>query len=182
MFLRLLNLINSKPNWKKALMFSEFKDLNNWIFECTPKLNSDFYSYETRIFWIFNDIHDFPKCRNPKCDTRFVNKNVFTIRKGYPDYCTHKCAVNSDEIKRKSAETCLRKYGTISPGQSEDVKMKSRKTCMEKYGVEFSFQSAETKEKSRATCLMKYGVDAAQKSKSVQDKIKETKYEKYGNN
>lgn len=95
----------------------------------------------TKIYWILNGLTDFPTCENEKCNKKYNDRNVFSIKRGYPKYCSHKCAVNSIEVKEKAKETCLNKYRTISPGQNELIKEKAKETCLKKYGVQYSFQS-----------------------------------------
>lgn len=92
-------------------------------------------------------------CENPNCTNRFDNRNVISIVKGYPKHCSHVCALNDPIVKEHAKNTCLDRYGTVSPAQNEDVKAKSRKTCKDKYGVEYSFQSENNKEKSKQTWL-----------------------------
>ena len=56
--------------------------LLNYINTCTPKLNSPFYTTLTKLYWIFNDIEDFPKCANPNCQNKMVNFNVKNLKDG----------------------------------------------------------------------------------------------------
>ena len=50
-------------------------------------------SLKTRIYWIFNDIHDYVKCANPNCTNKL--KEVQNIADGYNGgYCSRHCSAN----------------------------------------------------------------------------------------
>ena len=68
--------------------------------------------------------------------------------------------LQSKVSKRRSRNTCMRRYGVEFPLQSEEVKKKSQNTCIERYGVTNAFQCESVKKKSRDTCIEKYGVDS----------------------
>lgn len=145
-------------------------------------LSNPFYMLKTKIFWIVNGLVDFPRCENLACNSKFINRNVESLSKGYPGHCSHACAGNDPTVKEHAKNTCLSKYGTISPGKNKDVQAKARKTCKEKYGVEYTFQSADIQAKSKKTCLEKYGVEHPAMLKDVVEKIEKTKKDRYGDN
>ena len=177
MFNELLDFLN-KISWKSLKHSEKYEQLRNWINYSVPLLNNNFFTYQTKIFWILNGYTDFPKCKG--CKKVFNYINVASILKGYNQFCSHKCAVNSNEIKEKTKQTCLRKYGTTSPGQNEEVKKKSKQTCLIKYGTQYTFQSNIIRNKSKETLIKKYGVDHPSKIEDIKNKIKNTKNEKYG--
>lgn len=84
------------------------------------------------------------------------------------------------EIKEKSKQTCLKKYGTKSYKQSSKGKEDFIKYSLKKYGTINPFQAEEIKEKSKQTCLEKYGTEYAAQSKVVQSNIEKTMEKKYG--
>lgn len=85
--------------------------LLNYINTCTPKLNSPFYTTLTKLYWIFNDIEDFPKCANPNCQNKMVNFNVKNLKDGYIKYCSRECQY-SDKNWKESVENGVKlKYG-----------------------------------------------------------------------
>jgi hypothetical protein len=178
----LLEVINSTSRMtavKKKLLKSHIGVLN-WIDESLPLLKSNIYEFKTKVFWIVHGLTDFPKCANPACKRKLNNRNVESFIKGYPVHCSHKCAVNDPVVKEHAKQTCLDKYGAISPAKNEDVKAKSRNTCLKKYGVEYSFQSENNKEKTRKTCLEKYSVEHISTAKEIIEQIECTKRERYG--
>ena len=79
----------------KTLTASYNQDILREIEKITPKLDSN-RSIIERIFWIFNDIHDFPQCITPNC----INDHILLsdikyfkgFQKGYQLHCCNKCA------------------------------------------------------------------------------------------
>lgn len=86
--------------------------------------------------------------------TKYLN-----ISRGYSKFCSQKCSRNSNEIKEKFRQTCIKKYGVESPLQDERIKKKIKQINLERYGVENPFQSEEIKEKIKQTNLKKYGFE-----------------------
>lgn len=176
------------------------KYLKDWIYQKTSYLDNKKYGICHRIYWILNDITEFPKCY--VCGKPVTRPCGLHGYDKYPLYCSHLCSARSDDKFRKSKETCLKKYGTEWSFQNEDCKNKSKKTNLEKYGKEYSSQSEAIrnkiiktclekygksyitqtdlfKEKSKKTCLEKYGVDNPSKSEIVKNKLKQTCLERF---
>ena len=65
--------------------------------------------------------------------------------------------MQSEEVRAKSRQTNLEKYGVEYVIQSEEVRTKSRQTNLEKYGVEHPAQSEEVKQRLIAAINKKYG-------------------------
>lgn len=109
----------------------------------------------------------------------------------------------SNISKEKRNKTNLTKFGAINPFQNENIKIKSKESILEKYGVDnisksifiknkkqvtnlnnlgvkYPRQSMTIIEKTKQTCISKYGVDNPSKDKSIIEKIKKSKLEKYG--
>lgn len=103
------------------------------------------------------------------------------------------------EIKEKTRQTCLDRYGVTSTNKLESMKEKSKKTCLERYGTEYAIQNKEMREKIEKTNLEKYGTKIAscnkeiankirtklttkseEERKIIQEKIRQTNLEKYG--
>ena len=147
-------LTDYKTQYFRILNRPENKDLldfiNSWYdFPENTKLR-------TKIFWVFNDIHEIPKCRN--CGNEMPINSISYKTNRYYDYCGNKCATSSVERNNKRIRTNITKYGGNAPVCSDAVKEKMKQTCVEKYGTEFSFQSENVKSKIRETNLKKYGV------------------------
>jgi hypothetical protein len=174
----LIYLLNkSKSNFYHMVKTSR-TDILDWINEQTPLLQDPFYTLKTKIYWILNDITDFPKCK--VCGKPLSYKNIISTTEGYKSTCSVKCAASNPERIKKIKATCLEKYGTDNFSKTEEYVEKSKKTCLEKYGVEFSFQSENNKTKSKATNLKKYGCENPNQNELVKNKTRQTNLEKYG--
>ena len=80
----------------------------------------------------------------------------------------------------KTKRTNLERYGVESTLQTEDVKTKTMQTCLKKYGVKHHSQCNKIKEKTKRTNLERYGVEFVLQSKEIKEKAGQTKLEKYG--
>ena len=89
--------------------------------------------------------------------------------------------VNTDEYKRRSTETNIKKYKVEFPSQAKSVKEKIKKTIKQRYGNENYFLTDDFKCKSKETCLEKYGVEYYQQTEEFKEKSKQTNNERYGN-
>lgn len=98
----------------RTLHSRKLKYLEEWLNKKIAKLQDKQYTFKTKLFWLFNNILDFPVCCI--CGKKVVGINVKTFRHGYGKnvHCSRACA------QRHAAEH-------------------AKKTNLEKYGVEFSF-------------------------------------------
>jgi hypothetical protein len=174
----LLKIISNYKNNYQNIIKTQYPELYKWIFENTSLLNEPIYKFKTRIYWIINNLTDFPLCKS--CGKKLINKNVISIYEGYNESCSVKCAASSNKRKEKIKQTCLKKYGVTNYTQTKEYIDKSKQTCLKKYGTEFSFQSENNKLKSRKTCLEKYGTEISIKNDEVKNKALKTIKEKYG--
>lgn len=151
--------------------------LIDWINSVTPMLSDPVYTLATKIYWVLNDIHEFPKCKRNGCNNTLEGKNVTTVTKGYNcQYCSDECMYLDN--KTKTVNTCLKRYGVRSVMMTEEFKKQAKKTCLEKYGCEFSSQNKEIQEKNRQTRLKKY--NGKYESEEQLKKRKQTMIERYG--
>lgn len=92
----------------KFIRKPENKDLLYFInsFE-SDKLKDN--NLKTKIYWILNDIHDYPKCHNPNCPHGGVVKsNVRTIFTGYGTTyptCCPACAKHTPEYLKNLCDS-----------------------------------------------------------------------------
>lgn len=170
-------LENNKNNYM-CVIKAKYPHLIDWINDSTPLLQSGTYSMKTKIYWVLNDLHDFPLCR--KCGKPMIGKNVISTTEGYHESCSVKCASGRQERIQKIKNTCLEKYGVSNYTKTQEFQSKSKETCMKKYGVPYSFQSDNNKDKSRATCIERYGTASCMQNESIQNKVKQTNLKKYG--
>ena len=114
-------------------------------------------------------------CKECNKDTRYVNINL-----GYEEFCSHKCVHNNKEVKQKTINTNLERYGTENPLGNKDIQEKKEKTNIERYGFKTPLQNKEIRNKSIQTMLDKYEVEFPIQNKTIKEKTKNTNLERYG--
>lgn len=114
-------------------------------------------------------------CKKPLSETQILEGGTC---------CSRSCAMyvinNSESVKEKKKQTCLKHYGVENPSYSVELRKKADETNLKKYGVKNVFSSEIIKEKIRQTNLQKYGVENASQSDVVKEKRNNTCFEKYG--
>lgn len=171
---------NNTTNFTNTILKKENSHILKWIIENTPeKLKNGNYKLSTIIFWILNDMDDFPKCQ--KCGKYLgINRNIRFFQ-GYKKYCRN-CATHSDESNEKRKQTNLTKYGVENPFSNSEIKEKIKIKNLEKYGINCPAKSSEILNKIKKENLEKYGVENYQSTEEFKNKIKETCQKKYGTN
>lgn len=154
-------------HYNSIISGKQYKNLYNWICEQVPKLKDPKFCLKTKIFWIINRFHDFPKCK--LCGKPFTYNVKLTI--GYPTYCK-KCnnSIYSDRTK-KTKETCLKKYGSYTNFGTNEFKKQVIETNLKKYGCENCMQSDIVKANFKKSIFEKYKTDSVMKLQSTIDKI-----------
>jgi very-short-patch-repair endonuclease len=107
------------------------------------------------------------------------------------------------DLKKKTQDTCIEKYGVDHPWKDKETREKGVETCrelygsggvlgspilrkefeatmLERHGVIHPMLSPVIQQQKRETCLEKYGVDHPQKSEIVQEKVRNTCLERFG--
>jgi very-short-patch-repair endonuclease len=150
----------------------------------TSHLPKDCSVYE-RMYWIRNDLTEFPMC---SCGKR-VKFNVNS--RSYVRFCSSKCMANDDEVIRKRIETSEQRFGkgnynnreqahrVLRNRSEEEVRSateKGRSTRLERYGDE----GYNNPDKIKQTNLERHGHEHAFQSEEVKQKIVDTKVERYG--
>lgn len=135
--------------------FKKIKAKNNhqllkYIEDNTPLLSDSYYVISTKVYWIINNIFEFPKCKI--CD-KPITKNV-KINDGYPHYCSAKCLSDDPDIQKKKLESYSKRYGE---------------------GITNPFQAAEVIDKITNTNIKKYGVKRFTQTESYRNKIMSSK-------
>lgn len=173
------------------------KELYDYIMAYTSIL-SDKYPFSHRLYWVVNNIKQFPTCI--LCGK--PNMRVITYNDGYSGnkaYCSHKCVTRSNECVNKRKSTNLQRYGVDCPAKREEIKEKIKNTCISKYGTTSYLNSEEGKRNITNIIQERYGVDHISKSeerkkimrdiwsnrddKTIQEivsKSRNTKQERYG--
>ena len=177
----LKNIIGTNTtNFTNTILKKENSHILKWIKENTPeKLKNGNYKLSTIIYWILNNMDDFPKCQ--KCGKYLgINQNIRFFQ-GYKKYCRN-CATHSDESNEKRKQTNLTKYGVENPFSNYEIKEKIKTKNIEKYGINCPAKSIENINKIKKENLEKYGVENYQSTEEFKNKIKETCQKKYGTN
>ena len=108
-------------------------------------------------------------------------RKILPYSKSRHDFCSLTCAKKNTDVREKTKNTNLARYGSVSPMQNEVIKEKTKNTFMERYGVESAFNMKDIKEKTEKTILDKYGsIEEFQKAKI--EKSRKTKQIKYAKN
>ena len=129
-----------------------------------------------RMWHISNNITEIPLCQT--CNLIPVKWTEKTSE--YRRYCSSKCAHNSKEVKEKTEQTCLKKFGFKTNLQNEDNKEKQRKTCIKLYGVDNFSKSDQFLPKFTKTCMERYGVSNPIMLPEIQAKVDATNFSRYG--
>lgn len=190
LFDELIDVLNNNRYFIKAICFRH-SALLSWINSSIPALADGRFSLYTKIFWIINNLTDFPKCA--VCG-KAIDRNVSSnLRKPKYKYCSSECAHKSPEMPKLVKQTKLRLYGnetfnnrdkfratidSISADQKHEWTLKRNKTILSKYGHENPMQCKEFQDKARATRYMKNG--GKWELKASDDKRKKTFTAKYG--
>lgn len=197
MFDRLLSIVKSSRKGYTLILHSKNNsDLLRWINNSVPMLADSRYKLVTKLYWIFNDLHEIPVCRRAECD--HLLKNVQSLAKGYNGgYCSSYCAANDYDKRqeqRLKAEqqygegiTCYQQTEEFRHAASERMHSRSdyvrqntiarmKKTWKAKPAAEI--QAINTRRER--TCIAKYGVRVSSQSKQVKAAQVETNLRKYG--
>ena len=146
--------------------FNENPDIENFCKELLNKI-SWFQNTKNVFIAISHNIFDIVLCKTCKKPLK-VEKAIY----GRNHYCCKKCADNNKQKILKQKQTCLKKYGTVSPLLNEKCKQKTKQTCQKKFGNDMFAGSNEYKKRIKSPFLL-------QKNHM---KSKETKINKYGQN
>ena len=140
---------------------------------------------QTKIYWILNDIHDYPKCHNPNCPhDGIVKSNVRNIFTGYGTAyptCCSACAKHTPEYLQNWGDSIESKYGEgiRHPMHSNIVKTQVRKTSEERWGG-IGFASPDLNAKERAIFKDKYGSEDPGNLPEFREKARQTSIENWG--
>lgn len=86
----------------------------------------------------------------------------------------------TEDYRKKTTETDLRKYGVDHHMRSPELIQKRIDKLVAERGVVNVFQLPEIKEKSKETLRKNYGVDYISQSEEIKNKITETNFRRYG--
>lgn len=146
----LCEIVNAHPfHYTRMLNSVKSKWILEQINKLTPKLQDPYYTLVTKVYWILNDIYDFPKCGRSCCNNKIL-KNVNQIYNAKYTYCSNECNYHS-----------------------EDKQIRTRKTKLDRYGNEFYYNSEQAVKTHRSNNNGEYF------SKESIQKISDTKINRY---
>lgn len=135
------------------------------------------FSFNQKLYHYFNDDLEFKLGICPECGKRC---GFLGFKYGYSKYCSIKCSSNSKEVREKTENTILKKYGKKHVLSVPEIREKGCETMLQKFGVRNATQSPEIQEKIVKTNLERHGVDRPSKSQKVKDKVMKTNMERRG--
>ena len=178
-----------------------------WLNLYFIKLQDQKYTLLTKIYWLLNDITDFPKCQRLGCNNTLQNKNVSSLYAGYSSYknakakkwfCCSSCALKDDEVKNyryatckelyndpfynnrpKAEQTYLQLYNSKSSLGNHEIYNKTCKSKERKYGSSNMMAIPEIRQKIINTNIKNLGVEFPFQSISIQHKSLQSIKNKY---
>ena len=84
------------------------------------------------------------------------------------------------EAREKRERTNIERYGGKTPMSSDDVLRRSRETCVRRYGYENPMLSPVVKAKAVETSIHRYGVLHPSQSKEMMDRVRQTQFDRFG--
>lgn len=193
MFTKLCMMINHNriTAISRILLAPSQKLMYDWICSITSDVNGDKIS--ERLYWILNDIHEYPKCKHPDCNN-YVNSNQYkSIAFGYYSYCSYECKCSSPIISSKRKLTnslktssqiqeeknkrlaIFNRHKAEDPDFLRKIQEKSIATRKHNHGEDYT-----GRKKCWNTIKDRYGVSNPMSIKEVQDKLKQHNLETYG--
>lgn len=191
LFKQLCEVLNGRALFSCTIKKS-YVELYKWIQNVTSKLQYN-ARFTEHIYWILTDRHEYPKCKNPKCNKTMNSSNFKRISRGYDQYCSQQCISSAPEVlakirytnslktdKQKQAQ--IDKYrATYNKHKEEDpdfVKRKQEKsvaTRKRNHGEDYT-----GRKKCWKTIKERYGVENPMRIEFVQENIKKHNLETYG--
>lgn len=104
------------------------KNFKQFLYKKYPNLIQ--HKLAELCYWFYNDLTDFPKCQNKKCNNHVTHFRSFTngylrsnTRIGY--YCSSRCSNIGTKYERSI--TCIKNYNTPTPNQYNSKNILYRK-------------------------------------------------------
>jgi len=107
-----------------------------------------------QIIW-----HIFYSKPVPSCISCGGNVKFKSFQNGYNDTCCNKCAQHNPATIAKIQTTNINRYGKPYGLQATEIKRKSVNSCVHRYGVQNISQYEPVKQQKRQTCNTNFGVD-----------------------
>ena len=102
------------------------------------------------------------------------------ITAGYRTFCSLKCSAISDQVRLGYKNTCMNRFGDVTPMRNNTIKLKLQKTFQENWGCDNPNQSEIIKEKKRKTFQENWGCDNPNQSEIIKEKKRNTCFARFG--
>lgn len=158
------NKIN--PRYWKILKYPNFVLIKDYL----ENRFKDAESWCEIFYRILHKIEIRPTCAICGSKVKFSNAKHFFKT------CSEQCRKIS--VKRTIETTNLEKYGTTCSLVNPEIRKKSRETMIQKFGVETPMHSEQIKNRVKSTCLERYGTIHNWSNEEIRNKCYFTKKEK----
>lgn len=155
----------------------KFPEVIKIIYSYTKPHLDETNNLREHYYWILNDLTSFPLCKH--CNTNPTKWNSQNNK--YRDFCSTKCMSNSQEIRERTKNTCLQKYGGVAPAVNNEIQNKIKQTLYSHYG-NLGLKHDSIKYKKQQTCLEKYGVKNPSQSLLFKHKKQQTSLNNFNTN
>lgn len=88
--------------------------------------------------------------------------------------------MQTQDARKKTIDTCQKKWGVNNPAQAKEVQERMKKTCIERYGTDYAMKSPKVREKLVQGMINKYGVEKAFYLDEFKEKSKITNFSHFG--
>lgn len=89
-------------------------------------------------------------------------------------------AIKNEQIRQKTKETMMKKYGADHYSKTQDYRDRVKKTSLEKYGVENAMKNEKIRQRQRESLQENWGVDFPLRNKELKEKRAETNLARHG--
>lgn len=128
-------------------------------------------SEKTRIHCLLNGLAEFPKCRT--CGKTIV-ANVLSVTDGFRPHCDESCGTLDQDVKKKTSEACMKKFGSETYLGSKTGTETKRRRLEEKYGDGQFSRTGKWKKKMESTSMSRYGTRWPSQSEEVRRRMSES--------
>jgi hypothetical protein len=172
---QIINLCNNHGKKSRCLEKYISTELYNEIIKATKNCRDNF---KERIYWILNDISDYPKCEECK---NIFKPRYYGINSGYrAKFCSHICGNRSEKTLKKKKETVIKKCGYEYYLQDPSFLKKRQDEYFEKTGFKYVWSNPEVNKKRKKTLIERYGVVSPMQLEEIKNKKNKTMINRYG--
>ena len=137
-----------------------FKEYYNYLINLHPDID-----WKESLYLDINNMQDVPRCK--VCGNPCIFISVY---KGYRDHCSKECSYKDSERQKKIQDTMQSIYGVTHALQNDEFKNKSKETCVQRYNNPVF----NNREKMKKTCIEKYG-GVGSASNIIKEKVLHTR-------